>query len=317
MKSKNNLVEKSNKLMSMSECEMAEKMSLTEFRFFCLYLSKLDPRKPNNRTVVIPMKDFEDLFDVKVNTTLFTKKIYQILKRSMIVYNNGKTSIINLYSKFEWYEDAHTHLEITCNYDIVPYLFELQKNYTSYRIANISKLNSVAKIRLYEICKQYEKISEFTITLEELLRIMQSEIVEFKFFNSKVLKPAIRDINEYTDIQISYVKKLSCRKVVALVFTVKKREFSLPVGTSDDAIESQYDMKIQSLYYRCDKVYTMEQLKTLFDYVDNSGIKLNIPIENYIYSVYANIKFKDTKVKNLFKYTLGAIKKQIEEHIFA
>lgn len=196
-------------------------MGLTEYRFFCLYLSKLNVQNLENRTVLISIKEFEELFNVKFNTTIFTSKIYQILKRSIILKSKEeKTKIVNLYSNFSWYENMHTHLEVTCNYDILPYLFELKAYYSSYMLLNIAKLNSVSKIRLYEICKQHIHNEKIKIKLNNLQDIMCCGISVFKYFNQKILKPAVCDINKYTDINISYKKILTCRCVSAIEFTI-------------------------------------------------------------------------------------------------
>ena len=200
-------------------------MGLTEYRFFCLYLSKLNAQNLENRTVLISIKEFEELFKVKFNTTIFTNKIYQILKRSVIIKSNDeKIKIINLYSNFAWYENMHAYLEVTCNYDVVPYLFELKNYYTSYMLLNIAKLNSISKIRLYEIGKQHINNEKIKIELTNLQDIMCCGISVFKDFNQKTLKPAINDINKYTDINISYKKILTCRRVSAIEFTITPKE---------------------------------------------------------------------------------------------
>lgn len=310
---KKNLVEKSNLFNSFS----CNDMSLIELRFFCLYLSRLNARNPSQRTVVIPMEEFEDFFDIKVNTTLFTQKIRKIAGRTVEIRLDNKNKILTLYSQFEWAENDPRSINITCNYDIMPYIFELKKNYTTYMIGNIAKLNSVAKIRLYEICKQYEKISTIKLNIDELKQILGSQLKEFKEFKRITLEPAIKDINEYTDIQVSYEKNLSCRKVVALTFTISKKDDApkfLP--NSVENVEKPVNNPLESLYYRCNEAYNMGQLEMLYNYVENSGAKLNVNTENYIYSVYCQTKIEGNKVNNLFKYTFAIIKKQMNEYIF-
>lgn len=125
-----NIVEKSNTLNLMRMCNPNQAMGLTEFRFFCLYLSKLNAREPDKRTVQISLDYFQQLFNAKINTTQFNQKIYSILKRDITIIEDNKSTILNLYSKFEWTKNADA-IEVTCNYDAVPYLFELKKNYTS------------------------------------------------------------------------------------------------------------------------------------------------------------------------------------------
>ena len=309
----NNVIEKSNVLNAMKMLsEPDEKIGLIEFRFFCLYLSKINARNPEKRTVKVKIEDFEELFGISFHSTSFTKQLRKIATRQMRVIEKGKCIIINLYSKFAWSIENPKELEITCNYDIMPYLFELQKSYTSYKILNIVKLNSVQKIRLYEIMKQYEKIGQVRFDIMDLQEMLCSKVQEFRFFRRDILIPAIRDINQYTDIQVSYEKNLSCRKVVALTFTIDKKK----IFSADNVDEQSVDTTIQSLYYRCKEEYTIKQLEQLYDYVSNCGINISSDIDNYIYSIYANIKISGNKINNLFKYTLSIIKDDINKHIF-
>ena len=309
----NNVIEKSNVLNAMKMLsEPDEKIGLIEFRFFCLYLSKINARNPEKRTVKVKIEDFEELFGVSFHSTSFTKQLRKIATRQMRVIEKGKCIIINLYSKFAWSIENPKELEITCNYDIMPYLFELQKSYTSYKILNIVKLNSVQKIRLYEIMKQYEKIGQVRFDIMDLQEMLCSKVQEFRFFRRDILTPAIRDINQYTDIQVSYEKNLSCRKVVALTFTIDKKK----IFSADNVDEQSADTTIQSLYYRCKEEYTIKQLEQLYDYVSNCCVNISSGVDNYIYSVYANIKISGNKINNLFKYTFSVIKNDITKHIF-
>lgn len=309
----NNVIEKSNVLNAMKMLsEPDEKIGLIEFRFFCLYLSKINARNPEKRTVKVKIEDFEELFGVSFHSTSFTKQLRKIATRQMRVIEKGKCIIINLYSKFAWSIENPKELEITCNYDIMPYLFELQKSYTSYKILNIVKLNSVQKIRLYEIMKQYEKIGQVGFDIKDLQEMLCSKVQEFRFFRRDILTPAIRDINQYTDIQVSYEKNLSCRKVVALTFTIDKKK----IFSADNVDEQSVDTTIQSLYYRCKEEYTIKQLEQLYDYVSNCCVNISSGVDNYIYSVYANIKISGNKINNLFKYTFSVIKNDITKHIF-
>jgi plasmid replication initiation protein len=318
---KKNLVEKSNLLNSFS----CNDMSLIELRFFCLYLSRLNARNPSQRTVVIPIEEFEYFFDIKVNTTLFTQKIKRIAGRTVEIRLNNKNKILTLYSQFEWAEKDPRSISITCNYDIMPYIFELKKNYTTYMIGNIAKLNSVSKIRLYEICKQYEKIGTIKLNIDELKQILGSLLKEFKEFKRITLEPAIKDINQYTDIEVSYEKVLSCRKVVALNFTIKpKKQVQIEPTEPIEVVESvekaveksipqpepqQYPDLVTKVYNKCYKVYTMEQVQSLLDMAE----MISDNPAAYVINMYYTIRAYNTKINNMYNYTLSVIQANLSK----
>lgn len=67
---------------------------------------------------------------------------------------------------------------------------------------------------------------------------------------------------------------------------------------SEDLEDIQIDAIINSLYQRCKKEYTIEQLEKLYDYVSNCGINISNGISNYIYSIYAKIKSNETCINS-------------------
>ena len=309
-----NWLEKSNLLNTLSDIE--RDMNLIEFRFFCLYLSKINARDINTRHVEISISEFENTFEIKFNTTNFCKQIRKIMSRTVEITSNNHKEILTLYSRFRYKIDNPKVIEISCNDMMLPYLFELKSNYTSYMLKNIIKLNSVSKIRLYEILKQYQKIGNVKIGLDDLQKMMCVKVSLFNDFKLKRLEPAIKDINEYTDIMVSYEKILSCRKVVALKFTITKKGIFKDIidvpnksQNTDALLESiqppisEVDDKIMTLYYELDKVYSMDELKQLLDICAGISSKPDV----YLKNIYYQIKARKKKINNLFSYTLTVI----------
>lgn len=309
-----NWLEKSNLLNTLSDIE--RDMNLIEFRFFCLYLSKINARDINTRHVEISISEFENTFEIKFNTTNFCKQIRKIMSRTVEITSNNHKEILTLYSRFRYKIDNPKVIEISCNDMMLPYLFELKSNYTSYMLKNIIKLNSVSKIRLYEILKQYQKIGNVKIGLDDLQKMMCVKVSLFNDFKLKRLEPAIKDINEYTDIMVSYEKILSCRKVVALKFTITKKSIfkdiiDVPNKSQNTDIlindvqnqDSGVNDKVMTLYYELDKVYSMDELKQLLDICAGISSKPDV----YLKNIYYQIRARKKKINNLFSYTLTVI----------
>ena len=312
------LIEKSNTLNGMQ----ATNMSLTELRFFLMYISRINARNMDDRTVLIDIKDFENLFNVSFNSSRFTEKIAQIMGRTVTIYEENDKVVLTLYSEFRWEKNNAKILEITCNDKMLPYLFQLKANYTTYIIENIAKLNSVQKIRLYEIMKQYEKMKFIDIELKKLQQMMDCEITNFSYFNRDTLKPAIKDINEYTDIMVSYEKILSCRKVVALKFTITKKDVlkniidvpnkSQNTDTLLNDTQSQNsggNDKVMVLYYELDKAYSTDELEQLLDICKGISSKPDV----YLKNIYYQIRARKKKINNLFSYTLTVINAELRK----
>ena len=241
--------------------------------------------------------EFEKLFDVKFNTSLFKNKIRSIAGANIEIKNGDKIEIVQLYSKFVWTDKATCDaLTITCNADIVPYIFELTKNYTSYRLENISKLNSLPKIRLYELMKQYQKIKEITIDVDELQKMMYSNMSEFRFFKQKVLNPAVEDISKYTDITVTYEKVLKCRKCVAIKFFIESKNQDIAEIEHKEAVPQKKDLK--DLY---NKYFSSEH---------EENFKSNIKI--MLQEIYETDSMIDSRTDAIYKKCVSKFKIQAQ-----
>lgn len=249
----NNIVQKANILNSMQpykDYELEEgisgDMTLTELRFFSLYLSRINSENPEEREVTISITEFEELFETHLNSSTLNQKIYSILKRAVNVrmVEENKLRKLMLYSMFEWTdEERPNEFKVRCNADVLPYLFHIKDKgcYTSYKLEQISKLNSVSKIRFYEIMKQYLAMNEVTFEWEELRNMLFANYTEFRDFNKYMLNSALNDVNEFTDINVSMEKNLIRRSVNSLTFYISKKKEDEKSISESDASKSEND----------------------------------------------------------------------------
>lgn len=314
-----NTIIKSNILNSF-KCTPHSQMSINELRFFCLYLSKINPKEPQKRTVEIKVKDFEKMFGVKLNTTAFSETMDKILQRIMLINDeaNNRYKKIMLYSNFAWKKDFEDGIiEITANSDIMPFLWNLTGNYTSYRLSNISKLNSVSKIRLYEILCQYKNLKDFTIPLEELQDLMMVDYSEFRDFKKYALVPAVESINENTDLNVSYEKILRKRKVHSIKFMIEKKQAKMietPIK-NESRPQIDYDLlqiKAKNLLNQySNEQYGESQIKKFVDYciANASNVEKADNPTSYIFAVMKNCAESWTSKNTAQSYDINEFEK--------
>lgn len=100
-------------------------------------------------------------------------------------------------------------IEYSWHEDIKPFLFHLVSNYTQYQIMYALGLQQKYSLYLYELLmsRKNEKRG-FDIDLEELkLNIAASHYKKWDDFRKRALEPAIKEINEYTDIRAIYAPR--------------------------------------------------------------------------------------------------------------
>lgn len=111
---------------------------------------------------------------------------------------------------------------------LAPYLFDLGQRFTKYQLKNILGMKSQFSVRFYEIAKSYEFKKTIVFDLEELKHLLMVDDVpsyqNFKDFRKKVLEPAEREINDLSDINISFQPIKRGRKVVKIQLNITKKE---------------------------------------------------------------------------------------------
>jgi plasmid replication initiation protein len=113
----------------------------------------------------------------------------------------------------------HPHLK--------PFFLQLKDNFTKINIVDIMCLKSIYSIRIYEILKQYEYIRYRIIDIKDLRDICGITSEQYKQINDLqryVLNISQREINQKTDLEISYSMIKKGRKYVSVEFKIKKNK---------------------------------------------------------------------------------------------
>lgn len=133
-----------------------------------------------------------------------------------------------------WLEGARVSqnsgkIKIRFSQEMKPYLLQIRENFTKYEIANILCMKSKYSIRLYELVKSIHfhelEVYTRTFTLDELRKRLDAGIYpRFCNFNQRVLKPAVEEINTYTDKEVSYQCVKHGTKVEAIELTIRTKD---------------------------------------------------------------------------------------------
>ena len=140
--------------------------------------------------------------------------------------------------------------EVELHADVIRYQFSSQMrerllNPDVFAIIDMNvvrKLRRSASIALWEHCVRYEGIGRTGEIPWELLRnIMLGEdsaktYLQYKFFKSKVLNPALKEINQESEHVITMLENRVGRRISVLQFTVK-RKHEAPNPPSAESIE--------------------------------------------------------------------------------
>ena len=125
------------------------------------------------------------------------------------------------------YIDDSAILEITFAPDVVPLITRLEKHFTSYQIQQVTQLTGKYAIRLYELLIAWREVGKVPqIELSEFRAKLGVEDDEYKamnHFKSRVLEPSIKQINQHTDITVSYEQHKRGRTITGFSFRFKQK----------------------------------------------------------------------------------------------
>lgn len=113
--------------------------------------------------------------------------------------------------------------------DVIPLITRLETNFTSYEIQQISSLSSAYAIRLYEVIIKWRSLGQTPILeladFRNQLGVERNEYQRMGAFKERILNLAIQQINEHTDITVTYEQHKTGRIITGFtfMFTQKKQ----------------------------------------------------------------------------------------------
>lgn len=208
----NYLVKKSNKLIS-----ACYSLTVNEQRLLLACLSKVDSRKKLYDTdlFVVTVQQMQELFYTEENE----KNVYRDLKEAAEKLLERKVRIdepnsitgytIANFVQAAKFEPDLMQVSIRFTYDLSPYLSELTEKFTEYRLGHIAQLTSSYAIRIYEMLVSWfgrdGKYTENKIEISKLRQVLNisNKYAQFGQLKDRVIDPAIQQINENTDFNVS------------------------------------------------------------------------------------------------------------------
>lgn len=132
---------------------------------------------------------------------------------------------------------------------VLPYLFQLKNNFTSYELAAALRLTSKYAKRIYQYCSQWKDLGETKkYDLQDFKKMLglldekgNEKMERVSQLREKVLDVAVKQINEHTELNISYTLEKHGKTFKNITFTVKPQAlaesipFDLVLGVATPA----------------------------------------------------------------------------------
>ncbi len=213
------LVTKSNRLI-----EARYKLTVREQRFVLLMASQIHPDDDRFTFYEIEAKKLISLMGLEKYTRAYERQKEMItrLQTRIMKIQEPKQEVRVSWIASSVYRDDGT-IEFEFSERLKPYLLQLKKEFTSYRLKDVIQLKSSYSIRLYELLKQFQRTRKRRVKLDELKLYLGIDPGKYKLyghFKKKVLLVAQDELEKRSDIRFEFEEVKEGRKVVAFEFRI-------------------------------------------------------------------------------------------------
>lgn len=218
---------------SNSLVEASYKLTLQEQRLLLMCIGRLNPQEESPRKVFqITAKDFYLEFPAiglgNAERHLH-EAVNKLAERWIYLKSDIEEREIRWIQEKAKYFNGEGKVEIVFSNSIMPYLTQLHDQFTKIVVKNVSSLRSVYSIRIYELLMQFKTVGDRLISIDDFrsfLSLSDKKYSSFKSLSQWVIKPAIKELNEKSNLSVSVEAVKQGRKVVSLHFRFKEKKKS-------------------------------------------------------------------------------------------
>jgi len=306
----NYLVTQSNKLI---DARHDVPLTAREQKIVLTMVSMIQPSDEDFKKYQISIKDFSAMLGLTGHVKYEEiKEIAQRLQRKSVFIAEEDGFVVTNWVASQRYKKGEGIIELAFSPELKPYLLQLKNQYTSYKLSNILSLKSTYSIRLYELSKKWQHLGKWTCPVEDLkvyLGATKSTFDRYNLFKVRVLELAINELNEKTDVNLSFIEKRKGRKVDKIEFEIRHssdREIKLstpPVESKKQLENEDVRGRLNALTkgYNFDLTYfaqLYQGAKTIWNEEAEIELKLLIHYVNQEDTVKNPLGFIKSKIKS-------------------
>lgn len=215
------VVTQSNELISAEQ-----NLSLQERRIIYIFASLIRKNDDSFHPMKVNVKEIASILGIQEKN--YYRKIKDLVvglqQKGIRVQKSDSVLFVNWLSSSEYYT-GKGYVELEFSPKMKPYLLQLQKHFTQFKLKNILTLNSSYSMRMYEILKQDEFRGTISYTKEKLRKLIALDPKKYtknSHFKLRILDQAKKELAEKTDIMFDYEDIKEGRKAVGFKFNIEK-----------------------------------------------------------------------------------------------
>lgn len=205
-------------------------LSAKELKIIFYIISQIKPNDCELREYEIDLIEFCKTCGINKGGTQAKELEQALLKLEQPWVIRNEREVYSLAWSRGFYVSPITNkLVITLDEKLKPYLIQLKNHFTAWELIYTLHFKSKYTIRLYILLKsihyQENSIYEREYTVQELKSLLDADnYIEYRDFHSRALKPAIAEINKFSDKFVSYEPIKNGKSVIYIKLTISTKD---------------------------------------------------------------------------------------------
>lgn len=191
------------------------------YRLKFLLVSLIRPDTEEFEEIELTVKEFMEYFEIKNwggNQQDALSDAISMLKSFNYAVENNTVTWLTGDSEIDG-----QNIHVCLHESLTPYLLNLKRNFTKLYYENIKNLRSIYSLRLYELLESMKGIGNYKLTLKTAYKSICDDRYKTKSeFVAHVIDPSIDEINNFTDLNVTYTFEKSFGVPEKIVFEIGK-----------------------------------------------------------------------------------------------
>jgi plasmid replication initiation protein len=231
--------------------EAKYKLSIHQQRVLFTLLEKIHSSDDDFMHYDIDIGDIAEKFGLENGKALYAQMQEAIsdLVTKKITIQEGNQTVVMAWLSYARYTKGQGIVEISFHKDLKPYLLQLKNHFTQYQLSAVARFKSSYSIRFYELLKMNEYLGKggqfyrkFTIKeLREYMQLDDGLYENFKDLRIRVIEPAYKEINEFSDIHIVDIEYLKKGRAVSDIRITAEPKNQMMIDVTEETTEAKED----------------------------------------------------------------------------
>lgn len=186
-------------------------LAVQEKKLILYLISKIKPNSKTLESISVTFSEFCEVMEIErggKQFELIKKAVSQLASVVFWIESDNKSYLCSWLSNENCSVDWDNKIiNLKLSNTLAPYLLDLRENFTAYQLGFTVGFKGKYTYRLYEYLRSYMGLGHYLFPIEKFKKsITEGRYTKIADLERRVLNKAVQEINEFSDIIVSYQK---------------------------------------------------------------------------------------------------------------